>query len=58
MVIKKPIGDFELGIGVLPIFVFSPIPYPKYPIPNPKKQQSQIQNHHLVIFSTIGEFHF
>ena len=22
MVIKQPIGDFELGIGVLPIFIF------------------------------------
>ena len=57
MVIKYPIGNFELGIGVLSVFIFlqSSILNPQYPI---LKTPFQIKNHQLVILSPIGDFHF
>ena len=56
-VIKLPIGDFELVIGVLPIFIIpqSPILDPQSPI---LKTPIPISKSPIGIFTPIGVFHF
>ena len=50
MLIKLPIGDLDLGIGVFRIG--------DWEFPESWKHQFQIQNQKLVILLPIGDFHF
>ena len=52
--IKLPVGDFELGIGVFQNHQL----VIKLPIGDFENHQATCQNHQLVILSPIGDFHF